>query len=187
MDGTKIRRVKIFCDKDGNKAYEAIKWAEDHGARWFDNSINPVLKDIAGLFINGSDLTYTKSYVDFQNGPEQDITEQVFGDLKEATAQEFSNSQDAKQDADKPRLTLVPMSIVWDIAQVREFAVTHKYKDPDNWKTVAPERYREAAFRHFLRYLDDPQGVDEESGLPHRWHLETNLAFLAELEGEKHD
>ena len=167
---------KIRCDKNGEKARAAVVWAKDHGATWFDSENPPRPEYVAGLFINGSSITYTKSYDEFQNAPEQDITAQVFGD-----------SQDAKQDADKPRLTLVPMSIMWDIAQVREFAVTHKYKDPDNWKTVAPERYREAAFRHFLRYLDDPQGVDEESGLPHRWHLETNLAFLAELEGEKHD
>ncbi len=96
------------------------------------------------------------------------------------------NDQTVKADADKPRLTLVPMRIIFDIAQVREFAVRHKYKDPENWKQVSPERYREAAFRHFLRYLDNPAGVDEESGLPHRWHLETNLAFLAALEeGER--
>ena len=90
-------------------------------------------------------------------------------------------NQTAKADAGKPRLTLVPMQIVWDIAAVREFG-NAKYGDPDNWKQVEPDRYREAAFRHFLRYLDDPAGVDEESGLPHRWHLECNLAFLAELE-----
>lgn len=173
---------KIRCDNNEEKARAAIIWAKDHGATWCDSEHAPNPKNIAGLFINWGELTYTPIIGEFENAPEPDITEQVFG-----TAQVFGDSQDAKQDADKPRLTLVPMSIVWDIAQVREFAVTHKYKDPDNWKTVAPERYREAAFRHFLRYLDDPQGVDEESGLPHRWHLETNLAFLAALEGDGHD
>lgn len=90
-------------------------------------------------------------------------------------------AQEAKADAGKERLTLVPMQIIFDIAKVREFG-TAKYKDPDNWKRVEPERYREAAFRHFLKYIDDPLGVDEESGLPHRFHLECNLAFLAEME-----
>ena len=47
------------------------------------------------------------------------------------------------------------------------------------------ERYREAAFRHFLKYIDDPDGVDEESGIKHRKHLECNLAFLAELEKDE--
>lgn len=90
-------------------------------------------------------------------------------------------AQEAKADAGKPRLTLVPMQIIFDIAKVREFG-NAKYHDPNNWKRVEPERYREAAFRHFLRYIDDPLGVDEESGLPHRFHLECNLAFLAEME-----
>ena len=90
-------------------------------------------------------------------------------------------AQEAKADAGKERLTLVPMQIVFDIAKVREFG-NAKYGDPNNWKRVEPERYREAAFRHFLKYIDDPLGVDEESGLPHRFHLECNLAFLAEME-----
>lgn len=90
-------------------------------------------------------------------------------------------AQEAKADAGKERLTLVPMQIVFDIAKVREFG-NAKYGSSDNWKRVEPERYREAAFRHFLKYIDDPLGVDEESGLPHRWHLECNLAFLAEME-----
>ena len=92
-------------------------------------------------------------------------------------------SQAAKADAGKPRLTLVPMQIVFDVAEVREYG-NRKYPDggPDNWKKVEAERYREAAFRHFLKYIDDPDGVDEESGIKHRKHLECNLAFLAELE-----
>lgn len=96
------------------------------------------------------------------------------------------NSQQAKADAGKTQLTLVPRQIIWDIAKVRMYG-NRKYKDPDNWKQVEPQRYREAAFRHFLAYLDDPFGVDPESGLPHRWHLETNLAFLAELENAEMD
>lgn len=92
-------------------------------------------------------------------------------------------NQSAKADAGKPRLTLVPMKIMFDIAEVREYG-NRKYPDggPDNWKKVTADRYREAAFRHFLKYIDDPAGVDEESGIKHRKHLECNLAFLAELE-----
>ena len=88
---------------------------------------------------------------------------------------------EAKHDEGKLDLTLVPRQIIWDIAAVRDFG-NKKYHDPDNWKTVEKERYRAAAFRHFLAYLDDPDGVDEESGLPHRSHLATNIAFLCELE-----
>ena len=92
-------------------------------------------------------------------------------------------SQTAKADAGKTRLTLVPRAIIWAVARIREYG-NKKYKDPDNWKQVEPERYRDAAYRHFLAYLDDPKGRDEESGLPHLWHLACNIAFLCEMEME---
>ena len=92
------------------------------------------------------------------------------------------DDQTAKADSGKLQLTLVPRQILYCIAKVREYG-TLKYKDPNNWKRVEPQRYRDAAFRHFLAYLDDPDGVDEESGLPHLWHLACNIAFLCEMEG----
>lgn len=92
-------------------------------------------------------------------------------------------NQDAKADYGKEQLTLVPRRIIHDIAAVRMFGV-EKYKDPENWRKVEAERYRNALFRHFLKYLDDPYGVDSESGLPHLWHIAVNVAFLCELEDE---
>jgi hypothetical protein len=96
----------------------------------------------------------------------------------------LDESQLAKADEGKPRLTLVPRQIIFDIAKVREYG-NKKYHDPDNWKTVEIERYRDAAFRHFMAYLDDPKGVDAESGLPHLAHLACNIAFLCEMEANK--
>lgn len=89
--------------------------------------------------------------------------------------------QTAKADAGKPRLTLVPRSIIWKIAKIREYG-TQKYHDPDNWKRVEKERYKDAAYRHFMAYLDDEKSVDEESKLEHLWHLACNIAFLCEME-----
>lgn len=97
-----------------------------------------------------------------------------------------NNDQSAKADAGKLPLTLVPREIIRAIAAIRLYG-TKKYKDPDNWKIVSKERYRDAAFRHFIAYLDDPDGMDEESGLPHLWHLATNISFLCELEKEAID
>ena len=91
------------------------------------------------------------------------------------------SDQSAKKDAGKPRLSLVPMQILYDIAEIREYGC-RKYGDPENWRRVEPSRYRDAMLRHMVEYIRDPASVDEESGLPHRWHLECNLAFLAELE-----
>jgi len=87
----------------------------------------------------------------------------------------------AKYDEGKPRLSLVPPQIVWDIAKVREFGI-QKYKDPENWRQVEIQRYRDALLRHTLKYVEDPEGVDEESGLPHYYHIACNMAFICELE-----
>lgn len=91
------------------------------------------------------------------------------------------NDQNCKKDAGKPQLTLVPQQILYDIARVREFGI-EKYHERDSWKRVDIQRYRDAAYRHFLAYLADPQGVDEESGLTHLSHLACNIAFLCDME-----
>lgn len=93
-------------------------------------------------------------------------------------------NQTIKADQGKTRLTLVPRRIVKAIARVRMYGVK-KYPDGgvDNWKQVEIERYRDAAYRHFYEYLDKPDSIDSESGLPHLWHLACNIAFLIELEG----
>ena len=90
-------------------------------------------------------------------------------------------NQEIKSDAGKLRLTLVPLEIIRNIASIRMFGI-QKYKEKESWKSVEPERYRDAMFRHMLLYLEDPFGVDEESGLPHLWHLACNVAFLCELQ-----
>lgn len=93
--------------------------------------------------------------------------------------------QTAKRDAGKPRPTLVPPKIIWAITKVREFGCK-KYSDPDNWKKVEPQRYRDAAYRHWLAYLENVDSIDEESGLPSLWHLLTDIGFLVALEWGRH-
>lgn len=89
-------------------------------------------------------------------------------------------SQAIKADAGKYRPTLVPPSLVQAVAIVREYG-TAKYGDPENWRQVDPQRYRDALYRHLLAYLQDEK-FDLESGLPHLWHMACNLAFLIDLE-----
>lgn len=98
-----------------------------------------------------------------------------------ANGMTVNNDQSAKADAGKPRLTLVPRSLIYAVAAIREYG-SKKYHADDNWKNVEPQRYRDAAFRHFMAYLDNPSGRDAESGLPHLWHLACNIAFLCEME-----
>lgn len=94
--------------------------------------------------------------------------------------------QSAKTDCGKPQLSLVPTKILEAIARVREYG-NRKYKSKGNWKTVEIERYRDAAFRHWAQYIDDPKSRDEESGLPHLWHVACNISFLVSLEDNNAD
>ena len=86
----------------------------------------------------------------------------------------------AKADKGKVRPTLVPPALVMAVAKVREYGCK-KYKDPENWRKVEPQRYKDALYRHFLAYLSGEK-YDEESGLPHLWHMACNIAFLIEME-----
>lgn len=117
----------------------------------------------------------------------KDIKEKHMCKLREELAEEieeFKRDQQAKADAGKPRLTLVPTEIIRNIAVIREYG-NRKYGSAENWRTVEVERYRDAAYRHLLAYIDDPASVDDESGLPHLWHLACNVAFLCEMERGK--
>lgn len=140
-------------DEDIDKLFEAL---------WEGNTVaKKVMKD----------LTDT-------DNPREAAKQILFG-----TGSSSSPSQKAKADYGKEELTLVPRRIIHDICAIRMYG-NKKYPEggPDNWKQVAIERYRNATFRHFLAYLDDPQGKDKESGFPHLWHLACNIAFLCEME-----
>jgi len=86
-----------------------------------------------------------------------------------------------KFDQDKPRLDLVPPGIIEAVGAVRTYG-TQKYGENTNWEKVEKHRYKAALMRHLCKYLRDENGVDEESGLPHLWHVACNIAFLIELQ-----
>lgn len=84
-----------------------------------------------------------------------------------------------KFDSNKPRLSLVPSSLVIGVAKVLTYGAK-KYK-PDNWRKVkSRERYIDALERHLLAYKSGEE-LDPESGLHHLEHLACNAAFLIEL------
>lgn len=87
----------------------------------------------------------------------------------------------AKDTKGKAKITLAPMQILKDVAEVREYGVK-KYGSVDSWKEVPIEDYRDALFRHLLEYIKDPSGVDKESGIKHYKHIACNLAFICEME-----
>ena len=87
----------------------------------------------------------------------------------------------AKDTKGKARISLVPMQILTDIAEVREYGVK-KYGSVDSYKEVPIEDYRDALLRHIIEYIKDPNSVDKESGIKHYKHIACNLAFICEME-----
>lgn len=92
----------------------------------------------------------------------------------------------AKDTKGKAKITLAPMQILKDVAEVREYGVK-KYGSVDSWKEVPIEDYRDALFRHLLEYIKDPSGVDKESGIKHYKHIACNMAFICEMESKDND
>lgn len=90
-----------------------------------------------------------------------------------------------KDTAGKPKLSLVPPQIIFDVAEVREYG-NKKYPEggKDNWKQVSIDYYKDALLRHTMKYIQDPSGKDEESGIEHYKHMACNLAFICEMERE---
>lgn len=85
-----------------------------------------------------------------------------------------------KHDGGKARLDLVPPEIIEAVGCVMTFGA-QKYGE-NSYKRVEPKRYRAALMRHICKWLKNPHGVDEDSGLPHLWHVACNVAFLLELD-----
>lgn len=94
------------------------------------------------------------------------------------------SDQSIKADAGKLRPTLVPPEAILAIAEVREYGAA-KYGDKEAWREVDPARYRDALYRHWLAECADPGGLDQESGLPHLWHVLCNAALLVAREYER--
>ena len=93
------------------------------------------------------------------------------------------DDQAIKADSGKPRISLVPMDILTAIARVREYGVS-KYNEKESWMDVDSSRYNDAMLRHMIQYINNPDSVDEESGLPHLWHIACNVAFLIAIKGD---
>lgn len=84
--------------------------------------------------------------------------------------------QSKKFDGGKLRMELIPASAYIGLGRV----LTHgaeKY-GPNTWQDVEYERYVGALIRHLVAFLEDPTGVDADSGLTHTEHLLANAVFL---------
>jgi hypothetical protein len=107
-------------------------------------------------------------------------------EMRKAFAYPSEITDGLKHDGGKIRCDLVPPEIIEAVGAVRTYGVK-KYCKEYSYREVEPKRYRAALMRHICAWLRNPFGKDEESGLPHLWHIACNLAFLLELDKEKED
>lgn len=84
--------------------------------------------------------------------------------------------QRVKTDAGKRRLELIPTSLYESLGDVLTSGAA-KYGEW-TWTRVSADRYVGALLRHLCKYMDDPDGLDEDSGLPHIAHVLCNAMFL---------
>lgn len=162
-------------DEDIDKIYTALWEGSSHGPIVVDKTCEEELRQDLRKEEAENRLQQAEEQLGFKfNMPQCDEVTKMINER---------GDQKAKADYGKEELTLVPRRIIHDICAIRMYG-NKKYPEggPDNWKQVEIERYRNATFRHFLAYLDDPQGKDKESGFPHLWHLACNIAFLCEME-----
>lgn len=86
-----------------------------------------------------------------------------------------------KDDAGKPRWSLLPWAALGDVVGVLEYGA-RKY-EVDGWRRVPDAaRYRDALLRHLVAQLEG-ETHDRESGLSHAAHAAANALFLLEFEG----
>lgn len=96
----------------------------------------------------------------------------------------FGVDYSIKADKGKYKPTLCHQITIEAISRVREFGAS-RYGGYDTWKRVEEQRYKDALYRHWLAYLENPDGVDAESGLPILFHVACNLDFLLEMQKER--
>lgn len=98
----------------------------------------------------------------------------------------MSVDQSYKQTHGKPRISLVPLALVEEVAKVRTWAVDNKYPDPDSWRGVPENEYLDAILRHMVSMMKNGfDAKDSESGFLHAAHVATNIAFILALIGER--
>lgn len=85
-----------------------------------------------------------------------------------------------KDDTGKPRMDLIPPEALYALGRVLEYGA-RKYADR-NWEKGFAWGRSVAALKRHLSAWEAGQGCDQESGMPHLWHVLTNAAFLLAFE-----
>ena len=148
-------------DKMAKELYEQKKAAINNNTHTYD-------EDTSSLSGTATEFKFRQNQVD-----------------EDKSADLSKNIQCAKADKGKLPISLVPMTIIKDIAAIRKYG-EEKYHAPNNWVLVDKQRYVDAMWRHLIAYQEGEE-YDKESGLPHLWHAACNMAFILEMESPDWD
>lgn len=86
-----------------------------------------------------------------------------------------------KQTVGKLRMDFIPPKSLIAISKVREFGVA-KYKDAWAWKQVVTQDELITAIQRHTLKIQLGEQLDDESGLPHTWHIACTAAMITELD-----
>lgn len=180
-----IKTYKVIYRTRMQKEYDwLMKKLEEDGVQWSTGRL-PTELNLWGRYLTTTCVEITDKTLTFadlnyyKNGP-------YYEKYKDYEIIEVSDLIHTYKDTSgKPKLSLVPPQIIFDIAEVREYG-NKKYPEggKNNWKNVDIDDYKDALLRHTLKYLQDPKGKDEESGIEHYKHMACNMAFICEMERE---
>ncbi len=105
--------------------------------------------------------------------------------------EQISNAQsdlaqtEVKLDQGKLRYDLMPFDALDAVAEILTYGIKKYPKPEENWRVNSTKediaRYKAARLRHISMEAQG-QVYDEESGMPHEWHIATNSLFIIALE-----
>ena len=86
-------------------------------------------------------------------------------------------TQKLKKDAGKLRYDLIPPEALTALAEIYTFGLSKGYGE-ESWREVSIKRYIGAFLRHWVAYLMNHKGKDQESGHCHIKHVLWNAVTL---------
>lgn len=105
------------------------------------------------------------------------LEQEIADDIKDEVAHVISGKKD---DGEKPRLDLVPKSLIWAVGEM--LTVGAKKYGTHNWLNgLAWSRPYAAVLRHLTAWQDG-EDIDADSGKSHLWCAATEIAFLIEYQ-----
>lgn len=179
-----IKTDKVIYRTRTQEEYDwLMKELGDAGCRWHFGQKTTDFEDTWEIYKSGTCISVENKELTYMSLTryKEDLNE--FKNYDYIEVSDLMNPY--KDTTGKPKLSLVPPQIIFDIAEVREYG-NAKYPSggKDNWKKVDIDDYKDALLRHTMEYLKDPKSKDEESGIEHYKHMACNIAFICEMEKE---